>query len=91
MLVFPNIVKAGFIVCGQYGDGSLLEASRRTVYFRSLAGSFGLQAGAQSYGYGLFFRDNSSPRYLRLHICQKGLMAGIGIQGSKITRIHPTS
>jgi len=31
VLVFPNIVKAGFMVGAQYGDGALLVKARRSV------------------------------------------------------------
>lgn len=110
VLVFPNIVKAGFVVCAQQG------------YYSTTAGSHGLQAGAQSFGYALFLMTNSSVKYLNwsqgceigvgpsvvvvdagiarsLTITtlkddvyafifdQRGLMAGMGLQGSKIPRI----
>ncbi len=124
ILVFPSIVKAGFIVAGQYGDGVLRIHGRPAGYYRSVAASVGYQAGAQSFGYVLFFMDHASLRYLNRSdgwelgtgpslvvldkgfgknlstttlqkgvyafiFNQKGLMAGIGIQGSKITRIYP--
>jgi lipid-binding SYLF domain-containing protein len=124
ILVFPDIVKAGFIIGGQYGDGALREKGKTVGYYRSLAASYGLQAGVQSFGYALFFMDDASLRYLRKSqgweigtgpsvvlldkgfgknlssttlqkgvyafiFNQKGLMAGIGLQGSKITRITP--
>jgi lipid-binding SYLF domain-containing protein len=124
ILVFPNIVKAGLIVGGQYGDGALRKKGKTVGYYRSFAGSFGLQAGVQSFGYVLFFMDDASLRYLEKSdgweigtgpsvvildkgfaknmssttlqkgvyafiFDQKGLMAGIGLQGSKITKITP--
>ncbi len=124
ILVFPDIVKAGFIVGGQYGDGALRKKGITVGYYRSLAASYGLQAGVQSFGYVLFFMDDASLRYLEKSegweigtgpsvvvldkgfgknlssttlrkgvyafiFDQKGLMAGIGLQGSKITRITP--
>ena len=45
VLVFPNIVKAGFIVAGQYGDGALRERNRTVGYYRSFSASVGYQAG----------------------------------------------
>src|ERR1700752_315161 len=51
ILIFPNIVKAGFIFGGQYGDGALREKGRTVAYYRSIAASYGLQAGVQSFGY----------------------------------------
>lgn len=124
ILVFPNIVKAGFIIGGQYGYGALREKGNAVGYYRSLAASYGLQAGVQSFGYALLFMDDASLRYLKnskgweigtgpsvvvldkgfgknmssttlrkgvyaFIFSQKGLMAGIGLQGSKITRITP--
>jgi lipid-binding SYLF domain-containing protein len=124
VLVFPDIVKGGFIVAGQYGDGALRKKGRTVGYYRSLAASVGLQAGAESYGYALFFMDDDSLKWLdktdgweigtgptlvvldkgfgkkftstTLHtgvyafvFSQKGLMGGIGLEGSKITKINP--
>ena len=122
VLVFPSIVKAGFLIGGQMGDGVLLKNGRAIAYYNTLAGSYGLQAGVQVYGYALFFMDDESMGYLdkiggweigvgpsivivdagmgkNLNTTtvqkgvyayifdQKGLMAGLGIQGSKITKI----
>jgi lipid-binding SYLF domain-containing protein len=124
ILIFPKITKAGFIVGGQGGDGALRKAGKTTGYYRSAAGSIGLQAGVQWYGYAMFFMDAESLQYLEnskgweigtgpsvaildegfgksvtsstikegIHAYifgQKGLMAGIGLEGSKITKISP--
>ena len=124
VLVFPDIVKAGLIVGGQYGDGAMRKNGKTVAYYRSFAGSVGLQAGVQSFGYVLLFMDDKSLEYLEKSdgweigtgpsvvildkgfgknyssttlrkgiyafiFDQKGLMAGIGLQGSKITRITP--
>jgi lipid-binding SYLF domain-containing protein len=124
VLVFPSIVKAGFILGGQFGDGALRQHGQTMAYYRSLAASYGLQAGVQTFGYVLFFMDDASVQYLNksdgwelgsgpslvvldkgfaksmstttLHkgvyafiFNQKGLMGGLGLQGSKITKIHP--
>ncbi len=48
ILVFPNVVKAGFIVGGQYGEGALRVGGATTGYYNTTAVSVGLQAGAQS-------------------------------------------
>ena len=122
ILVFPNMVKAGFIVGAQYGEGALLKKGRTVGYYNSVAASYGLQAGAQSFGYVLFLMTPSAVHYLNRSggweigvgpsvvvadegvaraltsttlksdvyafiFDQKGLMAGIGLQGSKITKI----
>lgn len=124
ILVFPSIIKGGFIVGGQYGEGALRMDGKTIGYFNTVAASYGLQAGAQSFGYALFFIDNESLQYLQQSegwevgvgpsvvvvdkgaaaslttstvksgiyafiFQQKGLMAGIGLQGSKISKITP--
>ena len=124
VLVFPSIIKGGFIIAGQFGDGALRKNGKTAGYYRSLAASYGFQAGAQSFGYVLFFMDNDSVRYLdrsdgwelgtgpslvvldegfgknfstttlqkgvyAFIFNQKGLMGGVGVQGSKITKINP--
>jgi len=122
VLVFPNIVKAGFLFGGQIGEGVLLKGGKPAAYYNSVAASYGLQAGVQVFGYALFFMNDGALRYLdssggfelgvgpsivvvdeglgksitsttvtqdvyAFIFSQKGLMAGIGLQGSKITRI----
>jgi lipid-binding SYLF domain-containing protein len=125
ILVFPTILKAGFIGGAQYGGGGALRKNGKTVaYYNTVAGSYGLQAGIQKFGYALFFMTDDSLKYLDKSggfevgvgpsvvlvdegmgkslttstlqdsiygfiFDQKGLMAGLGLQGSKITRIHP--
>jgi lipid-binding SYLF domain-containing protein len=64
ILIFPDIVKGGFIIAGQYGDGALRKKGKTVAYYRSLAASYGFQAGAQAFGYVLFFMDEDSLRYL---------------------------
>jgi len=124
ILVFPDIVKAGLLVGGQTGSGALIKGGRVQAYYDLSAVSFGLQAGAQTFSYALFFMNEEALRYLdrsdgwavgagpsvvvvdkaaaasttsttltqdvyAVPFGQKGLMAGIGLEGSKITRIHP--
>jgi lipid-binding SYLF domain-containing protein len=123
VLVFPEIVKGGFLVAGQFGEGALFEDGVVTGYYSSVAASVGYQAGLQKFGYALFFMNAKGLAYLKkskgwslgagpelvvvdkgfakdfstttarkdiysIAFDQKGLMAGLGIQGSKITRIH---
>ncbi|MEY2662079.1 MAG: hypothetical protein RIQ35_396 [Pseudomonadota bacterium] len=59
-LVFPMVTKAGFIVGGQYGDGVLLKNGRPAAYYNTAGGSYGLQAGAQQFGYVLFFMKEAA-------------------------------
>ena len=65
ILVFPKIVKAGLIFGGAYGEGVLFEHSKVTGYYNSVSASWGLQAGAQAYGYALFLMDDKAVKYLR--------------------------
>ena len=48
VLVFPEVLQAGFIVGGQYGEGALRVGGATVGYYSTVSGSFGLQAGAQS-------------------------------------------
>ena len=64
VLVFPSIVKGGFIIAGQFGDGALRKGGKTVAYYRSLAASYGFQAGVQAFGYVLFFMDDASLQYL---------------------------
>jgi len=123
ILIFPNMVKAAFLVGGEYGQGVLRKQGRTTAYYNTIGGSYGLQAGAQSFGYVLFLMTDHAVKYLNksdgweigagptvvivdqgfaknlttttlqkdvyaVIFDQKGLMAGISIQGTKITRIR---
>ena len=64
ILVFPSIIKGGFIVGGQYGEGALRVGKKTRGYYNTVSASYGLQAGAESFGYALFFMDNESLKYL---------------------------
>jgi lipid-binding SYLF domain-containing protein len=64
VLVFPRIVKAGFLVGGQYGDGALIQAGTIVGHYNSVAASYGLQAGVQSFGYALFLMNDKALAYL---------------------------
>lgn len=48
VLVFPKVVKAGFVVGGEYGEGALRINGRTVDYYSTAAASFGLQVGAQA-------------------------------------------
>ncbi|MEM6620567.1 MAG: lipid-binding SYLF domain-containing protein, partial [Pseudomonadota bacterium] len=58
MLVIPLVTKAGFIVGGAYGEGSLLIGQAPVDYYSVAAASYGLQAGAAQYSSVLFFMDS---------------------------------
>lgn len=63
-LVFPNIVKAGLVFGGSYGEGVLLKGANPAGYYNSVSASWGLQAGAQSYGYVVFLMNDKAINYL---------------------------
>ena len=122
VLVFPKITKAGLGIGGQYGDGVLLKGGKVAGYYNTSGASYGLQAGAQQFGYAMFLMNNKAVAALGANdgfevgvgpsvvvmdegkaktlttttakddiyafiFGQKGLMAGLGIQGNKITRL----
>ena len=64
ILVFPDVYKAGFLVGGAFGDGALLKNGRTAGYYRTVEASYGLQIGAQAFGYVLFFMQDSALEYL---------------------------
>ena len=48
MLIFPKVVKAGFGVGGEYGEGALRIGGKSVGYYNTAAASIGLQIGVQS-------------------------------------------
>ena len=64
ILVFPSIVKAGLVFGGAYGEGALYKGSQVAAYYNSVTASWGLQAGAESYGYVVFLMSDKAVRYL---------------------------
>jgi len=124
ILVFPEVTKAGLGIGGQYGEGALLKGGSAVAFYKTTGASFGLQAGAQQYGYAMFFMNAKALEQLdnakgfevgvgpsivlvdegmakttttttlkddiyAFVFGQKGLMAGLGIQGNKISKITP--
>jgi lipid-binding SYLF domain-containing protein len=122
ILVFPNIVKAGLVFGGAYGEGELKQGSTIDGYYNSVTASWGFQAGAQSYGYVVFLMTNKAVNYIHQSqgweigvgptvvivdqgvaknlststlkddayafiFNQQGLMGGISLEGTKISRI----
>jgi len=115
--------KAIAVILGaQEGQGILFLHGRPSGRYRTVAGSYGLQAGVQRYGYALFLMNQKAVDWVNntrgweigtgpsvvivdkgmarsfttdtLHsgiyaftFDQQGLMAGLGLQGSKIMRI----
>ncbi|MGD2025409.1 MAG: YSC84-related protein [Methyloceanibacter sp.] len=47
ILVFPSIVKAGFGIGGEYGEGMLIVDKKPAGYYNIVGASFGFQLGVQ--------------------------------------------
>ncbi|ANO52356.1 BPSL1445 family SYLF domain-containing lipoprotein [Woeseia oceani] len=47
-LVFPRVIKLGIGIGGETGEGALRVNGKNVGYYRTSAGSFGLQLGAQA-------------------------------------------
>ena len=75
ILVFPNIIKAGLVFGGSYGEGVLTEGGKVDGYYNSVSASWGLQAGAQSYGYVVFLMNDKAVKYIHE---TKGWEIGVG-------------
>jgi lipid-binding SYLF domain-containing protein len=123
ILVFPNLVKAGFIAGIQGGDGVLIENGKVTGVYNNTAVSYGLQAGVQTFAEAMFLTTDAAVNYIHSSdgwsigmgpsivvvdagaarslttttlqsdvyafiFGQQGLMAGLGLQGQKITRLR---
>jgi lipid-binding SYLF domain-containing protein len=65
ILIFPKIVKAGFVFGGAFGEGVLMSGSKADSYYNSVTGSFGWQIGVQSYGYVVFLMNEKAVEYLK--------------------------
>jgi lipid-binding SYLF domain-containing protein len=48
ILVFPTIIKAGWGIGGEYGEGALRVQGKTVGYFNTVSASIGLQFGAQA-------------------------------------------
>jgi lipid-binding SYLF domain-containing protein len=48
VLVFPTIIKAGFGVGGEYGEGAMRVGGKTVGYYNTISASFGFQLGAQA-------------------------------------------
>ncbi len=62
VLVFPNILKAGFWIGGEYGEGALRVGNETVSYYNTASASIGLQAGAQSKSVVLVFMTQEALR-----------------------------
>jgi lipid-binding SYLF domain-containing protein len=65
LLVFPNVIKAGIGFGGEYGEGALRISGKTVSYYNTMAGSFGLQLGAQAKTIVLVFLDEDALKQFR--------------------------
>jgi lipid-binding SYLF domain-containing protein len=122
VVVFPDIVKAGFLVGAEGGKGVMFSQDGKVLgYYRARALSYGLQAGGQSFSQAMFLMTDaaitsltsgaglsvgSGPSVVLVDagmarsmttttmksdvyafiFGQKGLMAGLGVQGQRIVK-----
>ena len=64
VLVFPNVMEAGFVFGASRGQGALRVGGRTVSYHATTSGSFGLQAGAQSTAvFVLFMTQDALQRF----------------------------
>jgi lipid-binding SYLF domain-containing protein len=122
ILVFPEVIKAGFVFAGEGGEGALRVGGKNVGYYTIFSGSVGLQAGGQKRDIIIAFMDAASLKKFEASdgwkagvdgsvalidvgagaaiditkikdpivgfvVGQKGLMAGVSVDGSKITRV----
>lgn len=123
VLVFPSVVKAGFGIGGEYGEGALFIHGQKAGYYDLVSGSFGFQLGVQQRSVIVIFMTQEGLDAFRrrdgwkagvdgsvtvitngaggaadtdtIHspiigfiFNRKGLMAGVSLEGAKISRIY---
>ncbi|RRS30688.1 MAG: hypothetical protein P794_05795 [Epsilonproteobacteria bacterium (ex Lamellibrachia satsuma)] len=59
-LVFPSVIKGGFVVGGEYGEGVLRIKGETKHYYRITSGSVGFQMGLQKTSYLIAFVSKSA-------------------------------
>src|SRR5206468_9586924 len=64
ILVFPKVVKAGFMIGAQSGQGTLFMHGQASGRYRTSAASYGFQAGIQRYGYALFLMNQKAVNWV---------------------------
>ena len=74
MLVFPKVIKAGFGIGGEFGEGALLIRGRTVDYYNIASGSFGFQFGAQVKKEVILFLDRDALQQFR---DSEGWQAGV--------------
>ena len=60
ILVFPNVIKAGVGIGGEFGEGALQVKGKTVAYYNIAAASIGLQLGAQARSQIVLFMNGTS-------------------------------
>ena len=122
-MIIPRIIKGGFIIGGEFGEGALRVGGKTVDYYNIASASFGLQIGAQQYSIVMVIMNDEALKEFReskgweagvdgsvavaewgagddintktfkdpivaFVFGNKGLMAGVSIEGSKITKVE---
>ncbi|MEX0616097.1 MAG: YSC84-related protein [Methylophaga sp.] len=74
VLVFPNVIKAGFGIGGEYGEGALRIGSKTESYYSTAGASIGFQLGVQSKSVVIVFLEDKALEYFQ---SSKGWEAGV--------------
>jgi lipid-binding SYLF domain-containing protein len=123
VLIFSEVIKAGFVIAGEGGEGALRIGGKTAGYYTIFSGSVGLQAGGQKRDIIMVFLDATALKKFQdsngwkagadgtvtlidtgasgsidsatlkqpivgFIVGQKGLMAGVSLDGSKITKLE---
>jgi lipid-binding SYLF domain-containing protein len=123
VLVFPDVIKAGLVIGGEYGEGALRIGGGSVAYYNIASASFGFQIGAQQYAIVMVFLNDDALQKFRdskgweagvdgsvavaewgagkdintqnfkepivgFVLSNKGLMVGVSLEGSKITKLE---
>lgn len=124
VLVFAGVIKAGFVIAGEGGEGALRIGGKTAGYYSIFSGSVGFQAGGQKRDIIFVFLDSTELENFRKSngwkvsgdatativdvgasgaidtatlkkpvvafvVGQKGLMAGVSLDGSKVSPLEP--
>jgi lipid-binding SYLF domain-containing protein len=60
MLVMPNVLKAGIIIGGEYGEGALRVGGKTVSFYNIASGSVGFQIGGEAKDFVILFMTEDS-------------------------------
>jgi len=88
VLVFPNVIKAGAGIGGEYGEGALRIGGKTTAYYSFASASIGLQLGIQKKDIIIVFLQDQALRDFRasegwqIGVDGSVVLVDVGVQGS---------